>query len=246
MRKLGRLVTLTAVFAVTPILAIACGGSSDSGGSGGSSATGGADSGLGGTAAGGGGGIAAGGSGGTAATGGAGTGGTGATGGGGTGGVANECSPAPSDPGGAGGQAQDGGASDAGTPDSGPATEAGAGSIACGSATCNSLSIQGVITLQPCCAVTGCGLVVDSTVSGFIGVDPGCYGLDQPGSADSTCPQFSIANPLGGGNIDFPGCCHPDGTCGFAMDLTSFGQGAPNLGCVQQTCTGGAAKSCTP
>jgi hypothetical protein len=102
----------------------------------------------------------------------------------------------------------------------------------------------GVYTLSPCCADEGCGVAVDATIAGAIGATEGCYGLNQAGAADSTCPNFSVPNPLGGGNLDFAGCCHADGTCGFALDLSGF-QG-PNLGCARQDCNGAGPKTCTP
>ena len=258
------MLTMLGAVAVVPLMMVACGGDSDDGGSGGSggSLLGGA-AGMSGSGGGGTGGTA-GGSGGT----GGGTGGSGATGGV----INNECSPIPSKTPGADGGASDAGgsdasadagssdasASDAAVADAGPAPDSGTGdsgtggapgdggapTIQCGTNTCTGLSLGGFVNINPCCTVDGCGMNIDQAVSNLIGIAPGCYGVGQAGAADTTCPMYSIANPIGGGNIDFPGCCRPDGECGFAIDTSGFG--GPNLGCVPQECNGGPAKTCTP
>lgn len=194
----------------------ACGGDEDSG-SGGSGGA--ADSGLGGfggSTAGSGGTAGTAGSGGTAGT--AGTSGSGGSGGA----IQNDCVPTPS-----------GGDVCATAP------------CTCGTSSCPSYGVAGIITIMPCCAGPNkdyCGSQVDATVGGFIGIAPGCYGTGEVGVADTTCSDFKIVNPLDNSVVTFPGCCRLDGTCGVAIDLTS--QGGPNLGCRQTDCNGAGPKSC--
>ncbi len=140
------------------------------------------------------------------------------------------------------GAASDGAAGDGATSDGG-GSDGGVPTIQCGSNSCSGVSLGGLLTVNPCCTTDGCGMNIDASVSGLIGIAPGCYGVGQAGKADTTCPMYTVANPLGG-TIDFPGCCRPDGECGFAIDTSSFG--GPNLGCVPQECNGGPAKTCTP
>ncbi len=254
------MLTMLGAVAVVPLMIVACGGDSDDDGSGGS----------GGSLLGGAAGMSGSGGGGTGGTAG-GSGGT-AGGSGGSGGVINnECSPIPSKTPATDGGASDAGGtdasadagssdastSDAAVTDAGPGPDSGAGdsgtggapgdggapTIQCGAQSCTGLSIAGNV-INPCCTVDGCGMDLPQSVAGLIGMAPGCYGVGQAGGADATCPMFSVANPLGGGNIDFPGCCQPDGECGFVIDTSGFG--GPNLGCVSQECNGGPAKTCTP
>lgn len=238
---------------VVPVASTACGGDSEDGkpatggtGTGGFSASGGSS-----------------GSGGSGGTGG-GTGGTG----GGTGGAANECDPAPNDlASGTGGSATGGAAgadagSDASTdPDAaaggasadastggtgggtGGASSGGTGgggpTISCGSDTCTGISASG-FTLNPCCSVDGCGLQLDATIAGLVGLKAGCYALNQPGSANAACPEFNANTPLGA--FTAPGCCRPSGECGFLVEAA----GVVDMGCTKQDCGGNGPKTCTP
>ena len=266
------LITFLGAVAAVPLLVVACGGDSDDGGStggsgggllggaGGMSGSGGSTggtSGSGGATGGTGGGITnecspipskTAGSGGT--DGGGVDSGTDASSGGSPAdasvdGAATDGGPAPdagTDGAASDGAASDGAAGDGATSDGG-GSDGGVPTIQCGSNSCSGVSLGGLLTVNPCCTTDGCGMNIDASVSGLIGIAPGCYGVGQAGKADTTCPMYTVANPLGG-TIDFPGCCRPDGECGFAIDTSSFG--GPNLGCVPQECNGGPAKTCTP
>jgi hypothetical protein len=94
-----------------------------------------------------------------------------------------------------------------------------------------------------CCAGNAvCGL--DGTRFEEYGVsfDDACQPRDQPGEEDDECPSSTPA-VTDFGMLDFPGCCKPEGTCGYlvndAFNLVEFG-----LGCVLPE--GGAPTSCTP
>jgi hypothetical protein len=259
------LITFLGVVAAVPLLVVACGGDSDDGGStggtgggllGGAGGMSGSGGSTGGTSGSGGSGGATGGTGGTitnecspipSQT--AGSGGT--DGGGVDSGVDASSGGSPADAS-ADGAATDGGpAADAttdgatsdGAISDGGASDAGLPTIQCGSNSCTGFSAGGLLTVNPCCTPDGCGLNIESSVSGLLGITAGCYGVGQAGKADTACPEYSVANPLGG-TIEFPGCCRPGGECGFAIDTSSFG--GPNLGCVPQECNGGPAKTCTP
>ncbi|MEZ4223010.1 MAG: hypothetical protein R3B13_18850 [Polyangiaceae bacterium] len=232
---------LLGAVAIAPMWMVACGGDSDDGGGG--------SSGTGGGLLGGAGGMS--GSSGSSGSGGA-TGGASGSGGGSGGTITNECQPAPSDTpaGGSDGGTVDGGAADAAADaapsDSGTggsASDGGPSTIQCGASACSGISVAGLITLNPCCTVDGCGVNIDASVSGLIGIAGGCYGIGQPGAPNATCPSFMASIP-GQGPIEIPGCCRPNGECGFAIDLSGFG--GPNMGCANQTCNGGPAKTCTP
>jgi hypothetical protein len=169
-----------------------------------------------------------GGSGGTGnSTSGGGSGGTDGGGSGGTAGSQNECSP---------------------KENGGDACISDAATCACGASDCPSYKVGGLITVAPCCAGANkdkCGVDVPDTVAGLLSIGAGCYETAQEGEVDDECAPFKFTSPLPPNDpAEFPGCCHPDGTCGFAVDLTD--QDGPNMGCVQATCAGGAPKTCTP
>ena len=123
-------------------------------------------------------------------------------------------------------------------------------SIDCGPDRCNevSLILPDTEPIPPCCADGGvCGL--DGTRFQEFGAnfeDP-CQALDQPGNPDPLCPS-SEPVPLDGGlELVFPGCCKPDGRCGYlandALGLIHLG-----LGCVEAEpfLDGGVPRDCTP
>ncbi len=108
-------------------------------------------------------------------------------------------------------------------PVEGPETEL------CGNTTCRD-RLVGDIVVEPCC-VNGdtCGLDLRS-VSDFMPVTSGCVALEQPGSADATCPSVyfeDTANPR-----QLAGCCRPDGICGVIADLSDS---LADFGCVDPT-----------
>lgn len=89
-------------------------------------------------------------------------------------------------------------------------------------------------------------MYVSSNIALLIAIDEGCYQIGQPGTANTTCNQFDFINPLTQQPAYFPGCCRPNGKCGYLADLTTVAQG-PNLGCVPVDCSaGGTEQNCTP
>jgi hypothetical protein len=93
--------------------------------------------------------------------------------------------------------------------------------------------------LSPCCTGTGfCGVGLPMTTPAY-GIDPGCHQLNEPGNVDYSCPSFATLN--GTGLPDFPGCCRPDGTCGFNIYQPQL-----PLGCVQVRSSSGAFFGCKP
>ncbi len=90
-------------------------------------------------------------------------------------------------------------------------------------------------TLEACCTAAGrCGLDVSSLTGESM-----CAEQNAPGTQTMACPSTSVM-----GFLSLPGCCRPDGTCGFVID-----QIAP-LGCVDSASVakslGMAAGTVTP
>jgi hypothetical protein len=81
---------------------------------------------------------------------------------------------------------------------------------------------------------------------GAVFEDP-CQPLDQPGEEDTECPS-SPPVPTDFGMLDFPGCCKPEGTCGYLVN-DAFGLVTLGLGCVDAApflADGGTPTTCTP
>jgi len=128
-----------------------------------------------------------------------------------------------------------------------------AGNVAtleCGTATCKPVVIPVQdFTIPPCCAdaaTNQCGL--DSSVLAAFGptFPEACQPLDQPGTADESCPK-SAKTPVQGTQLEiqFDGCCRPDHTCGYMLDRLG-GLFEIGLGCVDSApfLDGGAPTSC--
>jgi hypothetical protein len=149
-----------------------------------------------------------GGSGGSGGT--AGDSGEGGDGGGGTGGD------------GGGGTGGDGGGGTGGGGTGGTGGMAPPEPMECGSITCNPVPTATGTMLAPCCgAVTDCGA--------YAGVDammmPVCVDVGQEGVVDEdSMPCTTTKNAL---NQDTPGCCRPDGKCGFMSGTL--------MGCIERT-----------
>lgn len=138
-------------------------------------------------------------------------------------------------------------------------------SVMCGAATCAPISApNGFVT--PCCA---------DPVKGTCGADTsalnpamGCQPLSRPGELDPTCPASDGATLNGFPLPAFPGCCQPNGQCGYAIDdlggalpfapgcidartlvptstPRACGEGAPALGTGGTTATAGAFNQAT-
>lgn len=154
--------------------------------------------------------------------------------------------------GGSGAVGRAGAANNAGTAGAAPKPT----SVSCGNAKCDGVVLPIInLPIPGCCAdakSSHCGL--DSSgldSSGMMTFADACQPLDQPGTADVTCPVSpDVPVPSVGLTINFPGCCRPDHTCGYDLDTLS-GLTKLGLGCVDasqfsdggtpQTCGGGAA-----
>ena len=106
------------------------------------------------------------------------------------------------------------------------------------------------VPIPGCCAdakTSHCGL--DSSAldtSGMMTFADACQPLDQPGTVDESCPKSpKVPVPNTGLNVELPGCCRPDHTCGYDLD-TIGGVVKLGLGCVDagQFGEGGAPPSC--
>ena len=105
--------------------------------------------------------------------------------------------------------------------------------------------------IAPCCAGAGgdqCGLETAPLSQLDINFNPTCQAKNQPGNEDANCPKalLPIMNVI---NIEIPGCCRPNGKCGYLAN--KLGQGAIqvelDLGCVDSApfLDGGAPPDCT-
>ena len=123
--------------------------------------------------------------------------------------------------------------------------------VVCGKAMCKPVVIPQVqdFAIPGCCAdadTNTCGL--DSTVLAMFGPSfaEACQPLAQPGVKDASCPN-SAATPVSGTalTIKFPGCCRPNGQCGYQLDSIG-GVIALGLGCVDSSpfLDGGTPTSC--
>jgi hypothetical protein len=122
----------------------------------------------------------------------------------------------------------------------------GAASITCGSDTCKPYSVV-IAELPPCCAGSGkdkCGVELDESIAGTIGIQAGCFELNQAGNADPSCPPLTGVPVIG----SLPGCCNAAASqCSYQVDIS--GLGGPNMGCVDPKNVpndGGTPTSCIP
>lgn len=114
----------------------------------------------------------------------------------------------------------------------GPAGESSG--VSCDGQACSAKLVSSLFNLPACCATSGCGVVLDSTVTSLLGDIPvGCYGLDQPGDVGCGCPEYTFSDVLTSETVALPGCCTASGRCGYVIDLTSAD--GPNLGCEEAT-----------
>ena len=152
--------------------------------------------------------------------------------------------------GGSGGSSSGGTASGRG----GSAGDAGAGSLTCGTASCEPLVVPlpGAPAIPACCPAgmpNTCGL--DATIIGAFGLmfDEACQPREQPGALDPSCPRTDdIELPDAGLSGSFPGCCRPNGQCGYLADTLQLGPLpiALGLGCIDSApfLDGGSPQSC--
>ena len=123
-------------------------------------------------------------------------------------------------------------------------------SAGCGKATCDGIFLPFVnVPIAGCCAdakTSHCGL--DSSALAMFGAtfsEP-CQPLAQPGTPDASCPLSAKAPVQGTGlEIQLPGCCRPDHTCGYQLDKVG-GLIQVGLGCVDAApfLDGGIPQSC--
>lgn len=123
-------------------------------------------------------------------------------------------------------------------------------SVGCGTATCDGLVLPFVnLPIAGCCAdakTSHCGL--DSSALTMLGAtfSEACQPLAQPGVADASCPLSAKVPVQGTGlEIQLPGCCRPDHTCGYQLDKVG-GVIQVGLGCVEATpfLDGGTPPTC--
>lgn len=173
--------------------------------------------------------------------------------------AASACGGSSSNPGqgATGGAEQSGGANHGGA--AGRSASAGGGgktgaagapaTVKCGTATCSAVTIPGAgFNIPACCAdaaTNQCGLD-GSTVAQFgLNFAEACQPKDQPGVADETCPDSPSAATTAGFDIQFAGCCRPNGSCGYLIDKVD-GLFQVGLGCVDSApfLDGGAPTPC--
>jgi len=138
--------------------------------------------------------------------------------------------------------------------------------IMCGATSCMDFpNVGGLITIPGCCAddmTSACGGTVSGgeipicSVITAISCDAGCIELDQPGdltpgpdgmpgTEDDECPSITFNVPPSDMSTA-PGCCRPDGQCGYLGDFSGDLNG-PNFGCVPfDTFEDGVENPCTP
>jgi len=154
------------------------------------------------------------------------------------------------------GSAGSGAGSNAGSSGKGSGAAGSAGlptqpnTVPCGSKSCTDVTvpIQSFV-IPACCAdatTSHCGL--DSSVLSAFGptFSDACQPLAQPGIKDATCPDSAKTPVQGTGfEIQFPGCCREDHTCGYLLD-TIGGAVRIGLGCVDATpfLDGGTPQTC--
>lgn len=122
--------------------------------------------------------------------------------------------------------------------------------VSCGTATCDSVVIPIVdVTVPGCCAdpaTSRCGLDSSALPTSGPTFSEVCQPLAQPGTADTSCPLSpKVPIEFGGVEVQFPGCCRPDHTCGYKLDKIA-GVIQVGLGCVDATpfLEGGTPQSC--
>ncbi len=167
--------------------------------------------------------------------------------------AASACGGSSSDPGnGASAGATNGGSTGRGGSGGSAGKTATAGApatLTCGTATCSAVTIPiGSFAIPACCAdaaTNQCGL--DGSAVAQFGVDfaEACQPKDQPGVADTSCPDSGSAPTTAGFDIQFKGCCRPNGTCGYVLDKLG-GLFELGLGCVDSApfLDGGAPTLC--
>jgi hypothetical protein len=128
-----------------------------------------------------------------------------------------------------------------------PKEETGGRSIECGGQICRSVEIQGYPPIEACCAAGDvCGLDGEPFREYGAVFEEACQPRNQPGQLDDECPS-STPVPTDLGALEFPGCCKPDGVCGYLVN-SAFTFINLGLGCVDATpfLDAGTPASCTP
>jgi hypothetical protein len=160
----------------------------------------------------------------------------------------------------AGGTSGSGGAGSGGDGGAGKGGSKGGGgapTVMCDTTTCQPVTvpIPGSPAIPACCPEgmeNTCG--VDTALIGQLGVmfEQTCQPRDQPGTLDPECPATESVMVDGGFTIQFPGCCRPNGQCGYMADEIALIPGLAaftvelGLGCVDSRpfLEGGAPEPC--
>jgi hypothetical protein len=152
--------------------------------------------------------------------------------------------------GGTGGKSGTGGSSGSG------GTGGGLAPAVCAGVTCEAgptVASVGVEVPTCCSTADKCGL--DTSLLSSVGItfNQVCEERNQPGDANSACPESPPIDVSAGFVIQpFQGCCRPEGKCGHLLnvaDVTGIGQVELKLGCVDTEGVlpeAGAPPTCTP
>jgi hypothetical protein len=113
------------------------------------------------------------------------------------------------------------------------------------------MAVPGQTEVAPCCAGANgdkCGL--DTSLLEQLGVrfPEVCQEKNQPGNEDANCPKQTFA--IMGFNLSIPGCCRPNGKCGYLANkigVPGVAEVQFDLGCVDSTpfLDGGTAPDCS-
>jgi hypothetical protein len=135
------------------------------------------------------------------------------------------------------GVAGSGNTGEAGSGNTGGSSSGGGTDGQCEVSQCESADVGGFISLPGCCPDNGggCGLDV-SAAEQYAGVT-GCIELDQEGHIDPQCPTETRPAQPPIPETEFPGCCRPDNSCGYMVDMSQFG--VPSFGCADASVLGG-------
>lgn len=155
--------------------------------------------------------------------------------------------------GGKGGTGAKGGSG--GTAGTGGSAEA-SGPTECAGVACEPGPVVAMFSVQvaTCCSSANkCGLDTSLLSAAGITFNTACQERNQPGDANSACPESPPIEVSSGIVIQpFQGCCRPEGKCGHVLnvaDVTGVGTLDLKLGCVDTDGVlpeAGAAPTCTP
>jgi hypothetical protein len=123
------------------------------------------------------------------------------------------------------------------------------GTVDCGPLRCDQVILPAGYDPIPACCADGnvCGLDGSRFQEFGANFEDPCQARDQPGNPDPDCPSSTPIPTELGPELVFPGCCKPDGQCGYLAD-TALNLVTLGLGCVEAApfLDGGVPTTCTP